>query len=252
RPVSEPRFRRRGRARRRRPRHRAGVRRGELPGSRPAWRGRLVSARLLHRDHGPIGLGQVDAYARPRRARRADRRRRRDRRHAPRRALGPRHDAAAARSHRVRLPELQPPAGAQRRGEHRPAGDHRRRTPGFRLAGEVDQHRRARRSAHASAVGALRRPAAARRGRPRADQPPRRRLRRRADRQPRLELRTGGPAPPAPGGRRVRPDHRDGHPRRRRRRGRRSRPLPGRRAHRRHRRVPVGRAGARPPQGPRL
>ena len=65
---------------------------------------------------------------------------------------------------------------------------------------------------------ALRRPAAARRLRPRAGQPARDRLRRRADRQPRLPLRRRGAGVPAPQRRRVRPDHRHGHPRPGRRR----------------------------------
>ena len=69
--------------------------------------------------------------------------------------------------------------------------------------------------ARAPPVRALRRPAAARRRRARADHPPRRRLRRRADRQPRLGVRPRRARPAAPRRRRVRPDDRHGHPRRR-------------------------------------
>ena len=54
--------------------------------------------------------------------------------------------------------------------------------------------------------------------RPGAGQPAGDRLRRRADRQPRLARRRRDARLPAPLGRRVRPDHRDGHPRPDRRR----------------------------------
>ena len=53
-------------------------------------------------------------------------------------------------------------------------------------------------------VGALRRPAAARRGRARAGAPAGRAVRRRADRQPGLARLRGGAGPAAPGRRRVR------------------------------------------------
>ena len=109
---------RRGRRRRRR------ARRGE----------RRVRARPLQRDHGALGLRQVDADAHPRRARPPDlglgsARRRRD--------LGPRRrrpDQAAPRQARLHLPVLQPDPGAHRRGEHRAAALDRRPQGRRRLA----------------------------------------------------------------------------------------------------------------------
>ncbi|CAA9486089.1 MAG: ABC transporter, ATP-binding protein, partial [uncultured Solirubrobacteraceae bacterium] len=231
------------------PRDRAHLRRGRCAGPRAARGRRGVRARLVHRDHGTVGLGQVDSDARPRRPRRPDRRLGGDRRHPARWPVRPRDDAGATRPDRLRLPELQPAAGPQRRGEHPAAGDHRRRAPRFRVARDAARHRRPRGPAHAPPVGALGRPAAARRGRAGADQPARRRLRRRADRQPRLELGSGGALAAAARGRRVRPDDRDGHPRRRRGRRRRPRPVPGRWPDRRHGGAPLDRADPRPPQG---
>src|SRR3954470_17559692 len=94
----------------------------------------------------------------------------------------------------------------------------------------------------APAVRALRRPAAARRGRPGTRLTPERRVRRRADRQPRLDHERRGPRAPARVRRRARTDHGDGHPRRARRGDRRPRAVPRRRLHRR---------GPRPDHGPR-
>ena len=81
-------------------------------------------------------------------------------------------------------------------------------------------------------VGALGRPAAARRRRPRARLAPDRDVRRRADRQPRLHHQRRDPRPAAHVGRRARPDHGDGHPRRARGGDRRPRAVPRRRRHR--------------------
>ena len=75
----------------------------------------------------------------------------------------------------------------------------------------VDRHRRAcaSRLKHRP-VGAVRRPAAARRGRTCAREPARRDLRRRADRQPRHQGERRHPRVHAQRGRRVPPDDRDG------------------------------------------
>ncbi len=55
-------------------RRRQGVRQGRGRGPRPRRRDRGLRHRSLHRDHGPLGLGQVDAPARGRRPRHAHRR----------------------------------------------------------------------------------------------------------------------------------------------------------------------------------
>ena len=78
--------------------------------------------------------------------------------------------------------------------------------------------RRSHRSAQAPAVRALRRPAAARRDRPRARLEADGRLRRRADRQPRLDDGAGDPRAAAQLGAGARADDGDGHARRARRR----------------------------------
>ena len=139
------------------------------------------------RDHGPLGLGQVDADAHPRRARPAERgqghdRRRRDHRHERQAA-----DPAAPRAHRLRLPVLQPAADADGGGEHPAAALDRRREARARMARGAARHGRDRRPPHAPPLGALRRPAAARLDRPRADLEADGAVRRRADRQPRLD-----------------------------------------------------------------
>ena len=92
-----------------------------------------VRGRRARRGHGPVGLGQVDADAHPRRARQADRA-------APSTIAGEeittmgddeltqlRRDA-----HRLRLPVLQPAADADRGGERRAAALDRRREAGRR------------------------------------------------------------------------------------------------------------------------
>src|SRR5712671_815875 len=82
------------------------------------------------------------------------------------------------------------------------------------------------------AVGALRRPAAARRNRALPRDPPDDPLRRRADRKPRLDDERRDPRPPARLDRVLRADDRHGHARTTRSRDRRPRPLPRRRADR--------------------
>ena len=122
---------RRGRRRRRR------ARRGE----------RRVRARPLQRDHGALGLRQVDADAHPRRARPPDLRLGSARR---RRDLGPRRrrpDQAAARQARLHLPVLQPDPGAHRRGEHRAAAVDRGPQGRRRLAAPAGRDGRARATA---------------------------------------------------------------------------------------------------------
>ena len=86
-----------------------------------------VPHRRVHRDHGPVRLGQVDADALP------------GRRWTPPtsgqvfvgdagpdRAEGQGADPAAARPDRLRLPGVQPGADADRAGEHHAADGHRR------------------------------------------------------------------------------------------------------------------------------
>ena len=98
-----------------------------------------------------------------------------------------RADQAAPRQARLRLPVLQPAAGPHRRGEPGAAALDRRSQARQGVGRPADPHRRPRRSPYPPARGALRRPAAAGRGRPRPGLQTGRRLRRRADRQPRLQ-----------------------------------------------------------------
>ena len=73
----------------------------------------------LHRDHGPVGLRQVDADARPRRARPADARHGRRSTASSSAALDDkRADRAAPREGRLRLPVVQPAAGPRRAQEN--------------------------------------------------------------------------------------------------------------------------------------
>ena len=109
--------------------------------------------------------------------------------HRRHRARGParaRAHEAAPRPRRLRLPGLQPPADAVGRRERRPAASSCRARRRRRLDRRAARHGRPRRSRQAPAVRALRRPAAARRRRPRPGHPAGDRVRRRADRQPRL------------------------------------------------------------------
>ena len=132
--------------------------------------------------------------------------------------------AAAPPPGRLRLPVLQPdrqPHGRRQRRAARPA----RRAVAAR--GARAPARAARRPRHRGAgrLGPqprVRRPAAARRHRARAHQPPGGAAGRRADRQPRQPEHARGPRAPAPPPR-ARPDDRPRHPRRARGERRRSR-----------------------------
>ena len=98
-----------------------------------------------------------------------------------------RADRPAPRQGRLRLPVLQPAAGPRRAREHRAADVDRRAQARRGVAEPPHRHRRPPRPPRPPPVRALRRPAAARRGRARARLAAGGRLRRRADRQPRLE-----------------------------------------------------------------
>ena len=171
---------------------------------RPGRGQHRLRAGPVHGDHGPLGLGQVDSDAHPRRARQAD--------------LGHASSSTASRDHRarrqgadpapprqarLRLPVLQPAAGPHRRGEPGAAALDRRPQARPAVARPAGRDCRPRGPPHAPALGALRRPAAARRRRPGPGLETGGRLRRRADRQPRLEGQPGGPEAAAPGGRRA-------------------------------------------------
>ena len=80
-----------------------------------------LAPRVVHRDHGPVGLGQEHVPARGGGARPADVRHRRARRHRAREAQRAAADDPAARADRVRLPGLQPDALAHGHPEHRAA-----------------------------------------------------------------------------------------------------------------------------------
>ena len=122
-------------------------------------------------------------------------------------------DQAAPPAHRVRLSVLQPAPDAERRGERPAAADHRRAQGAARDARRAARARRPHRPPPPPPVGALRRPAAARGHRPRADLRAHGPVRRRADRQPRLQRGRDGPRPAARRRRPRRPDHGHGHPR---------------------------------------
>ena len=88
-----------------------------------------VPARAVRGRHGPVGLGQVDAHAPPRRARPAHRGHGQDRRHRDHGLRRQEADAPAPRQHRLRLPVLQPAADADGGAERRAAA-HARRAQG--------------------------------------------------------------------------------------------------------------------------
>ena len=95
--------------------------------------------------------------------------------------------------HRLHLPVLQPAADAHGGGEHRAAARIAGATPDAGVARRAGRDGRPRRAPAPPAGRALRRPAAARRRRPRARVAPDRHVRRRADRQPRLAHRRRDP-----------------------------------------------------------
>ena len=208
------------------------------------------AAGSLHGDHGPVGLGQVDADALPGRARHADAAATSSSATSTSATLSDK-ELTIMRRERIgfvfqsfnliptltALENITLPidlAGAK----PDPGVDRRR-----------DRHGRSAQPLEAPAVRALRRPAAARRRGPGARQPTRGDLRRRAHRQPRLPGRHRDPRLHAAGRRRARPDDRDGHPRPAGRRLRAGGALPRRRPHRRPHGRPDAAPGARPPQG---
>ena len=175
-----------------------------------------VERRRARRRHGPVGLGQVDADAHPRRARQADQRARVTIAGQEIGSLSDNDVTLLRRKHIgfvFQFFNLLPMLTAEE--NVRPAAVDRRREAGQGVLRGPDRARRARRSPQAPPVRALRRPAAARRDRPRARLAADGRLRRRADRQPRLAHGPGDPRAAPLGDRAVRADDRDGHPRRR-------------------------------------
>ena len=207
----------RPRAAHRRPcrRPRQDLRIGRHRGPRPRPRQRRPGRRRVHRDHGPVRLGQVDAHALPGRPRQRRLRLGADRRRRAVRAVGQEADRAAPRPDRLRLPGLQPRPDAHRAGEHHAADRDRR--PHARPAVARHRHRHARppRPARAPAERTVRRPAAARRRRP-ARSPSRPQIVFGDEPTGNLDSRSSGEvlAHPAPFGRRARPDgrHRDPRP----------------------------------------
>ena len=117
-----PRQRRRGPGRRRH----QGLRQGRSRGPCARRRHRRLRDRSLHRDHGPVGLGQVDAHALARRPRLAHERFGLDRRRRARHAQREEAHAAAPRPHRLHLPVVQPHPDAHRGREHHAADEARR------------------------------------------------------------------------------------------------------------------------------
>ena len=89
-------------------------------------RHRRLPGRPVHRDHGALGLRQVDAHAHPGRARPPHVGVGGARRHGARRPGRPAPDRAAPREGRLRLPVVQPPAGPHGGGEHPAAALDRR------------------------------------------------------------------------------------------------------------------------------
>ena len=189
------------------------LRRGRGGRRRAARRLARRPRRSVHGHHGPVGLGQVDAHAPARRPRPADggQRLRRHAGHHDDERQGA--DQAAPPAHRLRLSVLQPAPDAQRRGERPAAADHRRAQGAARDDRRAARARRPQRAPSPPSVRALRRPAAARGHRPRADLRAHGPVRRRADRQPRLQRGRDGPRPAARRRRPRRPDHGHGHPR---------------------------------------
>ena len=147
--------------RRRRPRRRPhqGLRHRRHRGPRPRRRRPSTFAgRPLHRDHGPVGLGQVDADALPRRARHAHLRSGVHRRRRPRPLLNDkRAHPAAPRADRLRVPGVQPVPDAHRaRRTSRCRCDLAGRKPDPAWLDAGDRHRRPRRPADAPPVASCR------------------------------------------------------------------------------------------------
>lgn len=205
------------------PRH--GRREGHSAG-RPRRRDR---GRRVHRDHGPVRLGQVDPDALSGGPGLSGRRPDLDRRHRAHRAARARAHRAAPRPDRLHFPVVQPHPGLDRPGEHHPAdgdrGPHAR--PG--LAQRDRDDLRPDGPAAPPALGTVRRAAAAGRlcSRPRG--PAGDRVRRRAHGEPGLPGRDRGAAAAAQERGRARTDRRHGDPRPDRRVLRRPRGLPRRR-----------------------
>ena len=115
----------------------------------------------------------------------------------------PRADAAAPQAHRVRVPVVQPAADADGGGERHAAARDRPDEAGACRGRRAARAGRPDRPARPQAGGAVRRPAAARRDRARADRQADRAVRRRADGQPRLGRRRRRARAAARGGRRA-------------------------------------------------
>ncbi len=113
----------RSRGRRPRGRRHQGLRHGRGRGPRARRRQRRLRHRALHRDHGPVGLRQVDAHAHAGRSRLAHERVGLDRRRRARHAQRQEAHAAAPRPHRLHLPGVQPHPDADRGGEHHAADE---------------------------------------------------------------------------------------------------------------------------------
>src|SRR5829696_6672645 len=223
-----------------------GLRAGPDRGASAGQRLGRVPERPLHGHHGSVRFGQVDADALPGRAGPdhlgADLHRRRRAQQAVREAAHPAPPGQGG----LRVPGLQPAPDPDRGRERRAAPGHRRPQARPGLGGPGGRRRRAARAPEPQAGRAVRRPAAAGGRGPGPGLQAGDRVRRRADRQPRLGLGHRAARLHAPLGRRVRPDHRDGHPRPQLGRLRRPRAVPGRRPDRRRDGQPDRREGPRP------
>ncbi len=174
-----------------------------------------IAARRLRGAHGPVRLGQ-DHPAQPhRRARHADRRQHRGGWRAHRPARERRAVALAGRPRRLRVPVLQPAAGAVGPAERRAAAaaDQPVGRPAPPPRGDRARPGGARGSRPAQAARAVGRPGTTgghRAGHRLRSHPPRVR---RAHRRSRPGHRRRDPDPAADAQPRARQDHRDGHPR---------------------------------------
>ena len=175
----------------------------------------------LPRAHGAVRVGQDDAAQPDRRPRHADPA-------APSRSAATASTCRAALSqvaraaHRLRLPALQPDAGADRRAQRRAAAaaDRCRRPSGASACPDRARPGRPGRPREHYPRQLSGRPGAARRHRPRDRHRPDAAALRRADRRPRPQVRRRDPRPAAGAQPRARQDHRDGHARPARRRAR--------------------------------